>query len=307
MNVFLYLLIILLWGTTWIAMKAQIGAVPLEVSIVYRFIIAGTVLFGLMLLKRVPFRYNLQQHFVLLMFGTFLFSMNFMFLYRAVPYITSGLVSIIFSTSVVMIMINSKLFFKKTITLRMLIGGLIGVSGLCLIFYPELQSFDLKNQTCLGLLFGLAGTYCFALGNQVSTYCNQLQIPLIASTFWGMCYGVGISTLICLLNGSAFTIDYSAPYLLGLFHLAIPGSVIGFLTYLTLVKRIGPERAVYATLFFPIVALVISSIFESFHWIAEDYIGSAMVLIGNFLVLMNPNFFYGKFNKKNSPERLTAA
>lgn len=241
-----------------------------------------------MLFKRVRFKFSLKQHAFMALLGSMIFCLNFVFFYRAAPFISSGLLSIIFSSSVIMIMINSKLFFKKDISLRMLLGALTGIMGLCLIFLPELKYFSLKNEACVGLLFGLLGSYCFAMGNQVSFYCGKLDIPLVASTFWGMVYGALLSLSICLIKGVPFVINPEFKYIFSVFYLAVPGSVVGFLTYLSLVRKIGPERAVYATLFFPIVALIISTIFESFHWVIEDYIGCAMVLLGNFLVMVKP-------------------
>ncbi len=285
MNLFLYLTIILLWGTTWIAMKNQVGVVPYDVSVIYRFATAAFILFFILLLKNARFRFSLKQHISMATLGILLFCTNFAFFYRAAAYITSGLLAIIFSTSVIMIMLNNTLFFKKKTTSRMIAGGTLGIMGLCLIFWPELESFSFNDATCIGILYGLVGTYSFSLANQASTYCTKLEIPLLSSTFFGMIYGATFLTIICLIRGVEFTFDPSLPYVVSLLHLAIPGSVIGFLTYLTLIKRIGPEKAVYATLFFPLVALTISTFYESFEWVWEDFAGFALILLGNFLVM----------------------
>lgn len=285
MNAALYALIVLLWGLTWIAIKNQGSHVPIEISVLYRFAIAGFILLFVMLIKRISFKYTLKQHAHMAVLGTLLFSTNFVFIYHGAKYLPSGLVAIIFSTSVIMIMLNSLIFFKKTITPRMMIGACMGILGLVCVFLPELKHFDLSNGVCLGLLLGFVGTYAFSLANHISGRCQALNIPLIASTCFGMLYGVLFLLLICWVKGLHFTYDTSLGYNLALFYLAIPGSVIGFLTYLTLVKRLGAERAVYATLLFPIVALVVSTLFESFTWVAEDYIGVSMILAGNALVM----------------------
>lgn len=293
MNIMLYLSIILLWGITWIAIKSQTGPVAMEVSILYRFAIAAIVIFPALWLKKIPLKYTLKQHFNMLLLGMLLFSTNFVFIYHAAPYLPSGLLSIIFSSSVMMIMLNSVLFFKKKISTRMFLGALVGISGLCCVFLPELRKFDLNNNTCWGLFLCLVGTYSFSLANQVSSRCHTLNIPLLASTFYGMIYGACFLGLICLVKGIPFTYDTSLSYNLGLLYLAIPGSVFGFMAYLTLIQRLGAERAVYATLFFPIVALLISTVFESFVWVIEDYIGITMVLMGNALVMMRKDSLKG--------------
>jgi drug/metabolite transporter (DMT)-like permease len=287
MSAVLYLSIILLWGFTWFAIKNQIGIVPIEISLIYRFAIAAVIIFVIMLIQRAAFRFTLKQHAAMALLGSLLFSINFFFFYTAAHYLTSGLMAIILSTSVIMIMINNILFLKKPVSLKMFLGGLVGLSGLGCIFWQELESFSFSDKTFLGLVLSLIGAYSFAWANQVSTYCTRLSIPLISSTFYGMIYGVILLNLFCLLMNINYAIDSSMPYMLSLSYLAIPGSVLGFLTYLGLVKRVGPEKAVYATLFFPIVALIVSTFFEAFTWNYLDFIGIVMILGGNVLVLAN--------------------
>tara|TARA_R110002110_G_scaffold400317_2_gene616663 strand:- start:20129 stop:21052 length:924 start_codon:yes stop_codon:yes gene_type:complete len=291
MNALLYFSIILLWGITWIAIKNQTGPVAMEVSIIYRFAIAAIILFPALWIKKIPFKYTLKQHANMMLLGMLLFSTNFIFIYHAAPYLPSGLLSIIFSSSVVMIMLNSFLFFNKPITSRMFFGALLGIMGLCCVFLPELKKFDLDNNACFGLCLALIGTYSFSLANQVSSRCHTLKIPLLASAFYGMLYGACFLALICLVKGIPFAYDSSLAYNLSLLYLAIPGSVVGFIAYLTLIQRLGAERAVYATLFFPIVALLVSTVFESFVWVLEDYIGIVMVLMGNALVMTQKGHF----------------
>lgn len=302
MNFFLYLAIILLWGTTWIAMKHQVGVVPVDISIIYRFGLASFIIFFILLLKKGTFRFSFKQHVSMALLGLLLFCTNFAFLYRAAAHLTSGLLAIIFSSSVIMIMLNSTIFFKKKLTPKLLAGGLLGLGGLCFIFWPELEGFSLTNNTCIGLVYGLIGTYSFALANQASSRCSTLEIPLLSSTFYGMLYGATFMTIACFVRGISFQFDPSLAYTLSWLHLAIPGSVIGFLVYLSLVKRLGPEKAVYSTLFFPMVALFISTIFESFEWVWEDYVGFAMILIGNVLVMTKSTTLTKfRFDKRPSP------
>ncbi|MBI2790645.1 MAG: DMT family transporter [Gammaproteobacteria bacterium] len=288
MSAFLYLSIILLWGFTWFAIKNQIGVVPIEISLIYRFAIAAIIIFVIMLIQRASFRFSLKQHAAMALLGSLLFSINFFFFYTAAHYLTSGLMAIILSTSVIMIMLNNLLFLKKPVSLKMFVGGIIGLSGLACIFWPELESFSLSDNTFLGLILSLIGAYSFAWANQVSTYCTRLSIPLISSTFYGMLYGIVLLNLFCLAMHINYAIDSSIAYVLSLSYLAIPGSVLGFLTYLGLVKRVGPEKAVYATLFFPLVALMVSTFFESFTWAYLDFVGIAMIILGNVLILTKP-------------------
>jgi drug/metabolite transporter (DMT)-like permease len=288
MSAFLYISVIFLWGFTWFAIKNQLGIVPIEISLIYRFLFAAIILFFIMIIKREAFRFSLKQHSAMALLGSLLFSVNFIFLYSATAYIESGLMAIIFSTSVIMIMLNSMIFFKKPISTRMITGGIFGLIGLGCIFWLELEGFSFTGSTCFGLILALIGTYCFAWATQVSTYCLRLSIPLISSTFYGMVYGVILLTIYCFIMKIPFKFDPSLRYVAFLAYLVIPGSVLGFMSYLALVKKIGPEKAVYTTLFFPIVALLVSTYFESFKWMIGDYAGVAMILLGNALVLTKP-------------------
>ncbi len=288
MSALLYITIIGLWGFTWIAIKTHVGVVPIEISLIYRFAIAAAILFVVMIIKRERFRFSLRQHLFMMLLGSLLFSTNFFFFYSAAPYLTSGLMSIVMSTSVVMIMVNSKIFYKKQITPQMVLGGLLGLSGLACIFWAELKEFNLHDDACVGLMLALCGSYCFSWGNQISTKCTKLRIPLLPATTYGMFYGVVLANLYCLVNGIQYTWEPTMAYAASVFYLAIPGSVIGFMVYLKLVERLGPEKASYTTLFFPVVALIVSTYVEAFEWVMEDFVGIALVMAGNALVLAKP-------------------
>lgn len=297
MNAFLYLSIILLWGFTWFAIKNQVGVVPIEISLIYRFGMAAFIIFIIMVIKRTTFRFTLKQHALMALLGCLLFSINFYFFYNAAHYLTSGLMAIILSTSVIMIMINNVLFLKKPVKLPMLVGGITGLFGLSLIFWPELEAFSFTDNTFLGLVLALVGAYSFSWANQISAICSRQDIPLMSSTFYGMLYGVILLNVMCVFTHKTYTFDSAMPYVLSLLYLAIPGSVLGFLTYFGLVKRVGPEKAAYATLFFPIVALIVSTFFESFTWAITDFIGVGLVILGNALVMTKPNFALLEKNK----------
>ncbi|MBS0286562.1 MAG: DMT family transporter [Proteobacteria bacterium] len=288
MSTILYFSIILLWGFTWFAIKNQVGVVPVEISLIYRFGSAALIIFIIMLIKGTQFRFTVKQHGLMALLGCLLFSINFYFFYNAAHYLTSGLMAIILSTSVIMIMLNNVLFLKRPVKLPMLFGGVTGLLGLSFIFWPELETFDFTDKTFLGLVLALVGAYCFSWANQISAICSRQDIPLMSSTFYGMLYGVILLNLMCLVTKTPYAFDSSLPYVLSLLYLAIPGSVIGFLTYFGLVKRVGPEKAVYATLFFPIVALIVSTFFESFTWQITDTIGIGLVILGNALVIAKP-------------------
>jgi len=283
-NALLYLLTVLIWGTTWIALKLQLGVVPIAWSIAYRFWLAAAVLLVWLVWRkqwRVPPRI-VWPH--LLAQGLCLFCLNFVCFLLASQWIASGLVAVCFSTAPVWNALNGRLFLGKLIAPRVLLGASLGLAGLLLLFGTEvLKDLD-RPQTLWGLGLALAGTYCFSLGNLLSGAMQKLgQTPLQTNTT-AMAIGGTVVALGALLSGQAPTFDVSPTYVAAWLYLAIPGSVIGFTAYLTLVGRMGADRAAYCTVLFPVVALNVSAWVEGYHWTAAGLVGLLLVALGNVVV-----------------------
>ncbi len=285
MNLLLYVATVVIWGTTWIAIKYQLGVVAPEVSIAYRFALAAAILFAWALARGVPLRFGLRDHLVMALLGCLIFSTNFLLFYLATEHLTTGLSAVIFSTSVVMNIVNSALFLGRKVESRVLIGAAFGMGGIATVFWSEIAGFSLGNLASVSLLLALGGTLSFSLGNILSARNQAVKLPLMPSTAFGMAYGAAFMALVALLRGSAFTFDPALPYVISLGYLAVFGSVVAFGCYLLLLGRIGVARAAYATVLFPIIALGISTLFEDFHWTAPALIGVGLILFGNVIVL----------------------
>ena len=92
-----------------------------------------------------------------------------------------------------------------------------------------------------------------------------------------------LALLISVALGRSLNFSMRADYILSLAYLAVFGSAVAFGCYLTLVGRIGADRASYATLLFPIIALIISTLFEGYHWTPPALAGVVIILAGNTL------------------------
>lgn len=286
MTVSLYALTVLIWGTTWIAIKLQLGAVPIEDSIIYRFTLAAALLFAWLLASRRLQRLSAADHLWTLAQGACLFCINFVCFYTATGYISSGTVSVVFSAATVFNAVNGRIFFGRALSARVLGGAALGVLGLTLLFWRELAGGN--SDTLRGIGYAALGTLCFSFGNMISARHQAHGLRPLSSNAWGMLYGALLLTLWAWLHGISFRIDSTPVYLGALLYLAIPGSVIGFTAYLTLVGRIGAERAAYATVLFPVVALSISSLVEGYRWTPLAGAGLALVMAGNVLVFAAP-------------------
>ncbi len=284
-NALLYLITVLIWGSTWLAIKFQLGIVPPALSIVYRFTIASGILWLYTSFRRLPMRFSRRQHAFIALQGFFLFSLNYVLVYLAEGTLTSGLVAIVFSGIVITNVIFSAIILKDPIRLRVILGGLIGLLGLVFVFWSELRSFDLSSGRALGLAFAICATLSASLGNIVAARNQRSGLPVLQSNTLGMTYGTIFTLLLVLFQGTELTFDPSASYIISLVYLALFGSVIAFGTYLTLLGRIGPGRAAYVTILYQIVALFLSTIFEGLIWNLQAVFGVVLILAGNVIAV----------------------
>ncbi len=286
MNPFLYLLTVLIWGSTWIAIKWQLGVVPAPVSIAYRFWIAAAVLLLLLVAMRKPVRPPRDAWRYLLAQGVTLFCCNFLCFYYASQWVPSGLVAVVFSTAPLWNSINGRLFLGRSLQPQVIFGALLGLAGIALLFLPQMRGHWSDGDMLGGLGLALLGTLFFSTGNLLSSRMQALGLTPWLTNTWAMFFGAAILTVIALLLGLPFAIETAPRYVGSLLYLAIPGSVIGFTAYLLLVGRLGPERAAYCTVLFPVVALTISTVFEGYRWSVLAFIGLACVLAGNLMAFL---------------------
>jgi len=284
-NMLFYLITVLIWGSTWIGIKLQLGIVDPVVSVTYRFTLAAFILLIWCRVRGLNMRFSLQEHAFMFLLGVLLFGFNYLLFYIAELYVASGLAAVIFSTIVLMNIVNGAIFLKTPIHGRVVIGGLFGLLGIVLVFKNEIYSFSLDNTGFTGFVLCLGATLLASLGNIVSARNQKNNLPIVQTNAYGMGYGALVMLLVTMLTGKSFDFVLSYQYVGSLLYLAFFGSVIAFGCYLTLVGNIGADRAAYATLLFPIVALVISTIWEDYHWSVSSASGVGLIIFGNLVVL----------------------
>lgn len=285
MNLFLYLTIVLIWGSTWLAIKFQLGVVAPSLSICLRFALAAVLMALWCRCRGIPLRLTLQQHARLALLGLLLFSVNYGAVYEAERHLPSGLVALVFALLPLFNLLNGGLLLGRPVQPQVLLGAVVGLGGMVVTFWPDILGFDISSSGSIGLAVALAGTVFASLGNIVAIKNHELQIPVMAGTTIAMAYGALFMGLWVLVTGQPLVIDWSAPYLLSLLYLAVMGSVLAFSIYLTLLGRIGPERVAYSALLVPIVALAGSTLVEGYVWGWRLTVGLVLILIGNVIVL----------------------
>jgi drug/metabolite transporter (DMT)-like permease len=274
----------LIWGSTWLAITFQLGSVAPEASVVYRFALAAVLLAIWCAVTGRSLRFSGAQHRWLAAQGTLLFGLNYLAVYWAEQYVASGLVAVLFSLIVFFNLIGARVFFAAPIARRTLVAAVLGVLGVVLMFGHEITQSG--GDAARGIGFALGATVLASAGNLIAVRNQRHGFPVLPSVAWGMAYGAAVIALVALAEQTPWSFDASPRYVLSLAYLALFGSVIAFGAYLTLLGKIGPARAAYVGVAVPMVALVMSTVFENYRWTLPALAGAALCVAGNILVLL---------------------
>lgn len=275
----------IIWGSTWYAITFQLGTVDPLYSVSYRFMLAGILLIGYCWIRGISLKFSSQQHLRILQQALFLFGLNYWMTYQAEQYITSALVAILFSLIIFMNIVFSRIFLGNPINMQVVIGALMGLAGTLLIFYPELITYQKESNTLLGIGLAVVGVLSASLGNITSAANQRHQLPIIPTNALGMFYGGLTMFILATITGRSIGFDWGLPYVLSLIYLAVFGSVIAFGAYLTLIGKIGPDKAAYALVIVPLIAILISVLLEGYQLQAISMLGIALLIGGNVVAL----------------------
>ena len=287
--------VVLIWGTTWIGIYWQLGTVPPLASVFYRFVIAAILLLPILKLLNKVQTVTWTDHRYFLLQGCCLFSFNYICFYIATQYIVSGLASVIFSTATLFNALNNQWFWGEKPTGRTYLAGALGIAGLVLLFWEDLIGGTWSLEVLRGFALAVLGTYLFSLGNMISIRNSKRKLQPLTTSAYSMIYGALILATAMAATQTPLKWDSQPLYFGSLLYLAIPGTILAFTAYLTLVERIGANKAAYATVMFPVVALSLSSIFEGYEWQLLGFVGLILVLLGNAILLgLKLNLFKSK-------------
>ncbi len=285
-NLHLFVVCVAIWGSTWLAITYQLGQVAPEASVFYRFLLGSLFIFAYCLARRVPLRYSARAHLWMAFMGILMFSVSYIAVYYAERYVVSGLVAVGYSASPLLGMLGMRLFFGTPMTRPVIAGSILGMVGIALVFWPEFAHLQGDRETALGAIFTVIAVVVSALGSLVAHRNQGAHLPLWQSMAWGMLYGALFSLAVTLAMGKPLDFEFTPAYVLSLLYLTVLGSIVAFGGYLTLLKRIGPARSGYIGVMVPIVALVVSAFsFEQYRWHVLTWIGIAISVAGNVIIL----------------------
>jgi len=284
MYLLIYLFAILVWGTTWYAIKLQIAYIEPSVAVAYRFLAASLILIVIASFRGRLWELGKKNWRLLAWEALFMFSANYMLFYYATGYISSGIVAVIFSTLPLMIQGNQVLFQGETLSRKVLLGNVLGFTGICMLFASELLHMSNLRQASIGVGLALLATYVAAWGNIQAKKVYAKGVPILENNAIAMFLGSMITLGFVFSQGYELRLPAEPTFWYALAYLTVFGTILGFAAYFTLLRKMGPEKAAYITVLFPIVALIVSSYLEGFHWSIYAFIGLGLTIGGNVLV-----------------------
>lgn len=281
-----FLLVSLIWGSTWLVIKDQISEVPPSWSVSYRFLIAAAAMFILVAFRRTSFRLDRMGHFLAIILGFFQFSFNFNFVYYAELYITSGLVAVLFALLMVPNALFGRIFIGQKISGQFVAGSTIAAMGIALLFWHEYRSSTISlDQVLLGLALTFGGIISASIANVMQAGERLKSYPLITILAWAMLWGAVINVVISWATVGPPTYETRATYWAGIVYLGVIGSVVTFPLYFSIIREIGPGKAAYSSVLVPIVAMILSTMFEGFEWTILPAAGAAIAMLGLIVAL----------------------
>jgi len=281
-----FVIITLIWGSTWIVIKDQLGPVPPTWSVTYRYVIACAAMFAYAALKRVPLRIGRDGHALAIAFGIPQFFLNFNFVYAAEQYITSGVVAVVFALLLVPNSVLAWAFLKHPLSRRFVIGSAVAIAGVGLLFVNELREAVVAPRAVLiGIGLTMLGVLSASVSNVMQGMRRLRERPIVAMLAWGMLYGTIVNAMFGWALYGPPVVEYRIGYWAGLVYLGLFASALAFTFYFGILREIGPGRAAYSSLLVPIIAMAFSTALEDYRWSRLAVAGCLLALAGLFIAL----------------------
>lgn len=283
-----FLIVSLIWGSTWLVIRDQLNIVPSSWSVTYRFAVAAAGMFAMALLTRQSLRIDKTLFMWTVLLGMLQFSLNFNFVYAAEHYVTSGLVAVIFALLIVPNAILAKWWLGRPVGYSFIVGSAIATVGVALLMLREFRVAPVGGTEIM-VGFGLAacGVLCASISNVLQVLPKIARFPTMTILAWSMLWGTVANAAFAFAVYGPPVVDPRPAYLAGILYLSIIGSVITFPLYFRLIHDIGPGKAAYTGVLTPVVAMLLSTFFEGYHWSVLSFSGAVLALCG-LLVAMRP-------------------
>lgn len=281
-----FTLITLIWGSTWLVIHDQISVVPPSWSVAYRFLLAAIAMFGLARFRKLPLAIGIKGLGFAFVLGLLQFALNFNLVYQAEIHVTSGLVAVLYALLIVPNSLLARLLFKQSVTREFLIGSIVAAAGVAMLFLHEARVSDVGSAGVLtGIVLSLLGVLSASMANVLQIAEIARRLPMMSVLAWAMLMGGLLDAGFALATAGLPVIDPRPGYIAGIAYLAIVGSVITFPLYFGLIQRIGAGRAAYTSVLIPVLAMLLSTLFENYMWSPLAICGAGLSLVGMIIAM----------------------
>ena len=275
-----------IWGSTWIVIRGQLGTVPSQWSVTYRFIIAAIAMAAVAKWKGDSLNLGSKGLLAAIFLGFTQFCINFNAVYLAERHITSGVVATVFALLLIPATLMGWAFLGHKPSKRFAWSSLVAVSGIALLFVHEIREHPADSrQIAAGIGLTLIGMLGASIANVAQARPEIRRFPLLGLLAWSMAAGAVIDGIIAFALTGPPVFDPRPGYWLGVLYLAVPASVLTFSLYYPVVRRIGPAKAAYSSVLVPIIAMGFSTWLEDYRWTSLTVAGAILALGGMVLAL----------------------
>lgn len=281
-----FAIVTLIWGSTWLVIRDQLGVVPPGWSVSYRFLVAGIAMFVVAAVRRERFDFDLRGWGFAAALGVTQFSLNFNFVYRAEQHITSGLVAVVFALLLVPNALFGRIFLGQRLGRQLLAGSLVAMAGVALLFLHEARSGPHGSAATLA---GIGLTACAILSASIANVMQATQTarryPMMAMLAAGMLLGSAFDATWAWATVGPPVVEWRAGYVAGILYLGLAASALAFPLYFQVIRVIGPAKSAYSSVIVPVIAMLLSTVFEGYRWSPLAAAGAALAGVGLVIAL----------------------
>ena len=281
-----FAIVTLIWGSTWIVIRDQLGSVPSSWSVTYRFLIAGIAMLAYATVRGERIALDARGWGFAAALAVLQFCFNFNFVYRAEGYITSGLVAVVFALLLVPNAVFGRLFLGQQLGRQLLIGSSVAMAGVTLLFVHEARSDPHGPAASIaGVAWTMAGVLSASVANVLQATQTARRYPMVSTLGVAMLLGATLDATIAWTVAGPPVIEWRAGYLIGTLYLGVVASAVAFTLYFGILRVIGPAKAAYSSVIVPVIAMLLSTLFEGYRWSALAVAGSALAMLGLVIAL----------------------
>lgn len=284
-----FLLVALIWGSTWLVIKDQIGSVSPSWSVTWRFAAASIGMAALALVRRESLRLPAGGLKVALLLCVTQFVLNFQFVYRAEHHLTSGIVAVFFALLLVPNALLAWAVLKQPVTRGFIGGSAVAGAGIALLLLHEYRMAPPEGQVLTGIALNAAALCSASVANILQASDTARRQPMVPLLVWAMALGTLIDGTFAWIVEGPPQFDTRPGFVFGVLYLGLIGSVVTFPLYFRLLQRLGAGRGAYNGVLVPVIAMLLSTLFEGYRWSGLAITGSLLAMLGLVLALRARN------------------